>query len=339
MRILENVHAIDPEATAQLRAFAAAVEPLVGAVYFSPEAHEAYAELGFAPSPGRMTDDWGSRHWGRVMMTDMYSYFCSRGAMLGQVPGEVIAAAFGVFKPSLVIDAVTEGWKIADADSIWEARDRGATAQLVRVLGERPDGIERATELLSRAGERLSVVCRPMYAGLLARGLPEHPVTRVWRLAERLREFRGDAHIAAFTTAGLGGAEIQILTERCAGFQPRTYAVTRGWEDADFDATEAWLTERGWLDNDGVGTEAGLAAREEIEQVTDHLCISMTESLGDEAPELVGILAGWAAKLKAADAYYPSSPQEALMTENIQEWMERHGFQRFSGMGLTGAPA
>jgi hypothetical protein len=140
---------------------AAALEPLVGSVYFSPEAHEAFAELSFAPSPGPVTDEWGSRHWGSVMMTDMYSYFSSRGAMLGQVPGEVIAAAFGVFKPSLVIDAVEVGSKIADSATIWEARDRGATAQLVRVLGEHPEGLERATELLAKAGEGLSLAGRP----------------------------------------------------------------------------------------------------------------------------------------------------------------------------------
>ena len=34
------------------RTLAAAIEPVVGQVFFSPEAHKAYERLGFAPSPG-----------------------------------------------------------------------------------------------------------------------------------------------------------------------------------------------------------------------------------------------------------------------------------------------
>ena len=35
-----------------LRALATVLEPIVGSVYFSPEAHAAYESLGFAASPG-----------------------------------------------------------------------------------------------------------------------------------------------------------------------------------------------------------------------------------------------------------------------------------------------
>ena len=40
------------EASARSRVLAVALEPVVGSVYFAPEAHEAYAALGFGPSPG-----------------------------------------------------------------------------------------------------------------------------------------------------------------------------------------------------------------------------------------------------------------------------------------------
>jgi hypothetical protein len=323
------------QATPQLRALSAALEPVVGAVYFAPEAHQAYEALGHAPSPGVMTDEWGSRHWGPVMMTDMYTYFCSRGAMLGQVPGEVIAAAFGVFKPSVVVAAASTGYEIADAATMWAARDRGGIAHLIRILGERPDDIDRAIELLARAGEGLTVPGRPLYAGLLAKGLPDEPVGRMWRLAERLREFRGDAHVAAWTHFGLGGAEIQVLTERIAGLPPRTYSVTRGWSPEDLDETEARLGERGLL-ADGRPTEAGRELREEIERLTDRPCFVMTDSLGDDAPELIGILTTWGTEIRAANGYYPSSPQEAIMGEETQLWMEDQRLPRFTGVGHTG---
>jgi hypothetical protein len=330
------VTSVENETTLRLRALSAVVEPVVGSVYFSPEAHNAYHQLGFEPSPGPATDEWGARHWGEVMMTDYVTYFYSRGAMLGEVSGELVAAAFGVFKPSIVVDAINLGREITDQATIWKARDRGGVAQLERILGERPEGIDRVSELLAQAGADLQMFARPMYAGLLGRGMLESPVGRMWRLAERLREFRGDAHVAAFTTAGFDGCEIQLLTERVAGMPPRTYTVTRGWDDADQDAAEARLGARGLL-ADGVPTDAGRAAREEIEQTTDRLCMAMHDSLGDDLPELVGLLAGWVGQLREGNGYYPSSPQEAIMSEDVQSWMEAHDLPRFSGAGHTGA--
>src|SRR5207253_5032320 len=99
--------------------------------------------------------------------------------------------------------------------------------QLVRILGSSPDGVYRAVELLRRADEPLRPAGRPLYAGLVALGVPDHPVGAMWRLGDRLREYRGDAHVAAFSTAGFDGCEIQVLTERCAGMPPRSYARGR----------------------------------------------------------------------------------------------------------------
>ena len=87
---------------APARRLAMALEPVAGQVYFSPECHVAYAELGFAPSPGSLA--------GGVQMPDGAAYFTSRGSVMGQVPGEVVAAAFAVFNPDAVVPAVEFGW-------------------------------------------------------------------------------------------------------------------------------------------------------------------------------------------------------------------------------------
>ena len=76
-----------------------ALEPVAGQVYFSPECHAAYAELGFSPSPGATKTG--------VQLPDGPAYFTSRGSLLGQVPGEVVAAAFGVFNPEAVVPSVS----------------------------------------------------------------------------------------------------------------------------------------------------------------------------------------------------------------------------------------
>ena len=88
------------------RALSQALEPFVGSVYFSPEAHERYVHLGFSPS---------ARKGNGVAMPDGPAYFTSRGSVLGQVPGELVAAAFGVFNPEVVVPFVTHGWTLTDA--------------------------------------------------------------------------------------------------------------------------------------------------------------------------------------------------------------------------------
>src|SRR3954449_1347310 len=95
-----------------------AVEPVAAGVYFAPEAHSAYSALGFAQSP--VSRDGVAR-------PELKSYFISRAACMGQVTGEVVAAAFGCFNPEAVVAAVQGGWQIADRAAILQARERGAT--------------------------------------------------------------------------------------------------------------------------------------------------------------------------------------------------------------------
>ena len=59
--------------------------------------HAKYAQLGFSASPAERNG---------VALADGSAYFCSRGSLLGQVPGDVVASAFAVFNPSVVVPAV-----------------------------------------------------------------------------------------------------------------------------------------------------------------------------------------------------------------------------------------
>jgi hypothetical protein len=275
------------------RLVAAAVEPFAAQVYFSPECHEAYGALGCAGSPG-------SR--GNVALPDGPAYFCSRGSALGQVPGEVVAAAFAVFNPAAVVPAVTYGWTLTDAASIAGARTRGAIAQLTRALGAAPAGLDRARALLERAGSSLRPEGRPLYGGLLSLGLPGDPLGDAWRLADRLREYRGDAHTAAWTSAGFSPAEIGLLTELWWGVPARSHVRTRAWDDAALDAAEEHLA-AGGLVAGGALTERGRAAREEVERTTDRQCAPIVDALGDELDELVAILSAWDVEIRAAGGY------------------------------------
>ena len=290
----------DEALSTRARAVAAAVEPVAGQVYFSPECHEGYAALGFSPSPGAQDG---------VARPDAAAYFCSRGSVMGQVPGQVVAAAFGVFNPAVVVPAVEHGWTLTDAATICSARTAGATAQLRRILGDAPSGIERATALLQRAVTPLRPEGRPLFAGLSSLGLPGEPIGDAWRLADQLREHRGDAHTASWTAAGLDATEIGLLTELYWGLPMRSYVRTRAWSDADLDAAEARLVERG-LVAEGALTVEGRAEREGVERTTDRQCRPMVAALGDDLAELVAILKPWGVAIRAAGGYPASGPHD-----------------------------
>jgi hypothetical protein len=294
----------DEELSRRARALAGAIEPVAGQVYFSPECHAGYVELGFAPSPGRFAE---------VAGPDGAAYFCSRGSVMGQVPGEVIAAAFGVFNPAVVVPLVAHGWSLTDAPTICAARTAGATGQLRRILGERPDGVERAGELLARAVEPLRPEGRPLFGGLAALGLPGEPLADMWRRADMLREFRGDAHVCAWTAAGFDATEIGLLTELYWGLPMRTYIRTRAWSDAELDAAESRLVDRG-LVADGAMTAAGRAEREAVEVTTDRQCRPIVEALGDDIDELLAILLPWGQAIRQAHGYPAAGPHDLART-------------------------
>ena len=288
------------ELSKKARALGSVIEPFAGQVYFSPECHTNYEKLGFDPSPGDFAG---------VAAPDGAAYFTSRGSVMGQVPGEVIAAAFGVFNPAVVVPAVTEGWTKTDAATICAARDDGAVAQLTRILGDRPDGIERAGELLGRATAVLRPEGKPLYAGLRSLRLPGSPLGDAWRNADRLREYRGDAHVAAWTVAGFDATEICLLTEPYWGLPLRTYSRTRGWSDEEFDAAEDRLVARGLL-RDGAFTDRGREAREAIEVATDEQMRPVIDALGPEFDELIETLRPWSASIRDAKGYPAGGPHD-----------------------------
>ena len=198
-----------------------------------PECHQAYEALGFYPS---------AREIDGVAMPDGPAYFTSRGSVMGQVPGDVVAAAFGVFNPEVVVPASTSGGRKTDAATICEARTDGAVGQLRRILGDEPEGVDRANELLARAVEPLrpeGPSCTP--------GSPRsgYPTTRS---ACRGGAATCCASTAATATRGVGvgrldATEIGLLTELYWGFRCAPTA-TRAWTDEQFDAATERLEPR-----------------------------------------------------------------------------------------------
>jgi hypothetical protein len=263
------------------------VEPIAANVYFAPEATAAFKELGLKWIP---------------------AYFTSRGGCMGQVPGEVVVAAFGVFSPAVVIPAVDEGWSKTDRDTILDARLRGATASLERILGPRPEGLERATELLRRCADAATGEGRHLFSGLRSLGYPGTPMGDLWRAADLVREHRGDSHICAWTSHGIDAIQANLLTELWWGMPFRSYVVTRGWTEAEIDGAVARLEEDGIVKGDAF-TPEGEELRAAIEAATDVQETRIVEALGDDADELFGLLDPWTTALVEAKGY-PGDPRK-----------------------------
>lgn len=286
--------------SALARRLGSVLEPVTGQVYFSPECHANYVALGFDPSPAAANG---------VALPDGPAYFTSRGSVMGQVPGELVAAAFAVFNPEIVVPAVTLGWTRTDAATICAARDAGAIAQLRRILGDEPDGLDRVHELLTRAVAVLRPEGRPLYAGLRSLAMPDTTLGAVWRMGDMLREYRGDSHTASWISAGFDATEIGLMSELYWGLPMRSYSRTRAWTDEQFDAAHDRLRSRGLVDDVGF-TPAGRAAREAVEVQTDVQMRPVLDALGDAIDELFTAVEPWGAAVRAGFGYLSSGPHD-----------------------------
>ncbi len=283
------------------RVLAEGLEAFAAQYIFSPECHANYEALGFGPSPRQTA--------GGVAFPEGVSYLLARSSSLGQAPGEVVAAVFAAFNPALVVPGVALGWTMTDPPTMARARDDGSIAQLSRILGSSPEGLSRGNELLAVAVGALKVEGKPLFAGLSALGLPGSPLGDAWRRADMLREYRGDAHVAAWTSAGLDSVEASLLAEAWWGIPLKTYSATRVWTDDDLDGGIARLEARGLL-ADGSITPAGRARREDVERRTDLQLRPAVEALGDDHGELVSIVSRWSDAVIAAKGYLADGPAE-----------------------------
>ncbi len=270
----------------------AAVEPIASSVYFLPEVHRAYNELGF---------DGPSRVQGGIEFPDMLAYFTSRGACLGpNVSGHLVASAFGVFKRPMVVDAVAQGWTRTDQPAILAARQRGATEALTRILGATPDGLSWATEILTRMGTQANGEGRALYSGLLSLGYPDDPMGAFWRAADIVREHRGDSHIAAWIDQDLDACEIGVLTDPWRGQPLKSWVRSRGWTEDELDATIERLRGRGLPRRRRPSRRpAGRCARTSSRPPIAWRAVS-SASLGDDAERLFELMDGWCEQVVAA---------------------------------------
>jgi len=253
---------------------------LAQSVYFARECHEAYAAIGFE---NPIAGEWRGR-----LVNDPITFHATRAALLGEIPALVAAAVFPHMSPAWIERAVTRRTELCDAATLVEVRQKGAVAQLRRILGERPEGIERLATMARAGCDAADVGGRPFAAALLAMGWTDDPLTDAWHGAEVLRELRGDAHVSAWLGRGVVGPQAHILLEywyRIGGCGLRRMW---GWTAAQLDEAEADLVDRG-LVREGELTPVGRALRDEIEDATDEAMLGVMHAIADELDDFARI--------------------------------------------------
>jgi hypothetical protein len=259
------------------------VEPIGLIPYSADEPNEEMFALGFS-------DYWDT-------------YFAGRAAPLGQVPAEVVDALFYSFAPGEVARHIPKVWRTTTPEAAIAARQRGAARALRRILGDRLGSPElaRATALLTKAALSAPLEGRPMYAALRALPLPTDPAGHLFHVAALLREHRGDGHVAALLSEGVGGLEAHALYAMDLGMPAERFGRLHHLPAAQVAAVVDGLRRRGLAGADGCLTEEGRRLRERIEGVTDQLAARPYDCLAlGEVDALLSVLGPVAAVLVAA---------------------------------------
>jgi hypothetical protein len=242
-------------------------EPIALVNFFAAEPDESMAALGFS-------NDWDG-------------YFAGRSAPLGHVPAEVVHAAFYSFADGEVARHIPKVWETTTPRAAHTAREQGCVAALRRILGDLvgSPGLASAAELLVKASTSAPTEGRVMYAALRALPIPAEPLARLWHAANMLREHRGDGHIVALMSEGIGGTEAHVLSALDMGIHPpQSFGRIHHLPQARLAAVMNGLRDRGLVDASDHFTDAGRATKDRIEALTDALAEAPYDGL--EPPEL-----------------------------------------------------
>jgi hypothetical protein len=161
---------------------------------------------------------------GEELGLDLFGYYAlGRGGVLGNVEGDVVAAAFFFFEPSLVCSIWNAAREKADARECaahyFESCAEWARSRLAAV-----EGLDEFCKSSQRVCEAADVRGLSLFAGWRCMPLAEDAPGRAMQLIHVLREFRGGANGLATRALGL------TAPESVATNSPGMYQIM-GWQD------------------------------------------------------------------------------------------------------------
>ncbi len=230
------------------------------------------------------------------------TYFAGRAAPLGRVPAEVVHAIFYNFADGEVARHIPYVWDIATPEEVLAARQRGCAAAVRRILADLADspGVARAADLATKAATSAPTEGRALYAGLRTLPIPDEPVARLWHATNLLREHRGDGHVAALVSHGIGGLESHALHAVSQDMPAEKFGRIHHLPAATLAELAAGMRARGLIDDAGRITQRGREIKERVESLTDELAAPAYDVLtSTELDDLIASLEPLAAALDA----------------------------------------
>ncbi len=196
------------------------------------------------------------------------AYFAQRAAPLGPVPAEVVIATFYGFAPRVVKTAIPGAWSVTSPEAVLAATLDAMGVLLRRIVPSHAQ-IERAADLLRPIAELHPVVGRPLAAAWASVPWTGDAHVDLWLATTIIRESRGDGHIAALVTHGIGPLASHLLQDGDEAARRPKLTSNRGWTESEIDATVAEMQQCELLDASGVLTAHARELRARIEDVTD----------------------------------------------------------------------
>ena len=265
----------------RVRALWTLFEPIHAVTYFSPEARDAFADIGL------------TRYWD--------GYFAGRAAPLGAVTAGPVVAIFSGFAPFLVERVLPAVWSTVTADRVLDARSRGA-AETLRNFVPDERSVTEAADVLAQAAARIDTIGRPLAAANSALPVESDPYRRLWQAAATLREHRGDGHVIALVEGGIAGISTIVLRS-AVDIDATSVRKARGWTEEQWAIEVDELSARGLLAGQGQITEKGTAALDRAEQVTNRLAVRPWSGVTDD--EIADVARTLAPIARACQTVFP----------------------------------
>ena len=151
---------------------------------------------------GFMSDPACYRRGAELGFEGLDFYVAGRGGALGDVPADVVVAAFVFFAPAAIRDAWERSQYVMPRRAAAEAFATYA-AEWARTNFPDDGDWARLAELLGRVVENAPVAGVPLFAAVRSLPQPTDPKALALRHMNAVRELRGGLHGAAVLTVGL----------------------------------------------------------------------------------------------------------------------------------------
>ncbi len=125
---------------------------------------------------------------------------------------------------------------IAAGEALREACSVAARSDLVAVLPL----LRRAVTRCDHAGRVMAAANAALWPSI-ATALGTGGLAEAWQGCTTLREHRGDGHVAALLSHGIGGIDAHLLAAATKGVPAEVLRDNRGWSEDDWDEATARL--------------------------------------------------------------------------------------------------